>query len=118
VRNPQFEEVKIAFKLKLAAGFTDFTFYAAQLRDEITQFLTPWAFSTNADIEFGGKIYKSSLIDFIEERSYVDYITDVNLFHKPGDTAPLIDNLEEVTASTARSILVSVPASKHEIIPA
>ena len=118
VRNPQFEEVKIAFKLKLAAGFTDFTFYATKLKEEITQFLTPWAYSSNVDIEFGGKIYKSSLIDFIEERSYVDYITEVNLMHRPGDTAPLVDNLEEVMASTGRSILVSAPASKHEIIPA
>jgi hypothetical protein len=88
------------------------------LKEEITQFLTPWAYNSNADIQFGGKIYKSSLINFIEERYYVDYITNVVLSHKI-DTVTIQDKtMEEITASTARSILVSMPASKHKIAPA
>jgi hypothetical protein len=117
VGNPVFEEVRIAFTLKLASGYTDFKFYSEQLKEEITQFLTPWAFTNNVDIEFGGKIYKSSLINFIEERTYVDFITEVTLFHRPGDKAPETEVPEEATASTARSILVSAPASKHIITP-
>jgi len=29
-----------------------------------------------ADVKFGQKIYSSSIINFIEERTYVDFITD------------------------------------------
>jgi Baseplate J-like protein len=132
VKNPRFEEVWLSFKLMLMKGYDDFTFYSNQLKEEITQFLTPWAYNSDIDIQFGGKIQKSTLIDFIEERPYVDYILDVEMYHntnpdnedtggcdedkkdeKPGESG----DLEEVEASTARSILVSVPAKKHNIDP-
>ena len=129
VKNPRFEEIWLSFELKLLKGFDDFSFYSKQLSEEITQYLTPWAFSNGADIQFGGKIRKSTLIDFIEERPYVDFITNVKMYH---DTNPdhedagdcdekinqapgIAGNLEVVEASTARSILVSTPSSKHVI---
>lgn len=114
-RQPLFEEVGISFSLKLYEQYKDFTLYANMLKEEITQFLTPWAFDTNADVQFGGKIYKSSLINFIEERYYVDYITDVVLMHKIDSVTIQDPMMEEIAATTARSILVSVPASKHVI---
>lgn len=115
VRNPHFEEVRLKFKLKLLKGYDDFTYYYKQLQQEITQFLTPWAYSGDADISFGGKIYKSVLIDFIEERPYVDFITDVEMYHRPNELGAETDDLDEIVASTARSILVSAQASRHEI---
>lgn len=114
---PQFEEVRIEFTLKLFDQYKDFNFYADKLKEEITQFLSPWAFGNTSTIDFGGKIYKSVLINFIEERYYVDFITDVFLYVKVDDTTNESTNMEEISASTARSILVSVPASKHEIHP-
>ncbi|MEQ1676931.1 MAG: baseplate J/gp47 family protein, partial [Chitinophagaceae bacterium] len=129
VRNPRFEEVSLSFELKLMKGYDDFTFYSNQLKEEITQFLTPWAYNSNVDIQFGGKIQKSVLIDFIEERPYVDYILNVKMDHNTNpdnedggkcdgsEEGLIINNLEEVEASTGRSILVSVPAKKHSITP-
>lgn len=117
VANPQFEEVRIAFKLQLVAGYTDFTYYSNQLKQEITSYLTPWAYNNQVEVQFGGKVYKSSLINFIEERPYVEYITDVKMYHIINQVNNNID-VEEITASTARSILVSVQASAHVIEPA
>ena len=115
VVNPDFEEVRLKFKLKLAKGYDDFTVYAGKLKEEITAFLSPWAYGHGTGINFGGKLYKSVLINFIEERPYVDFITDVEMCHYATDGAVIkIDN-DEIIASTAKSILVSVPASKHEI---
>lgn len=116
-RQPLFEEIGVSFQLKLYEQYKDFTFYANKLKEEIVQYLTPWAGNSEADIQFGGNVYKSSLINFIEERYYVDFITDVVLSHKIGNTATADGSIEEITASTARSILVSVPASKHNITP-
>jgi hypothetical protein len=115
VANPLFEGVRMEFIVTLRKGYNDAAFYHTLLQNEITEFLTPWAFSQGVDIQFGGKIFKSSLIDFIEERDYVDFLTDVKLFHKPGDDAIESQDLDEAVASTARSILVSAPASKHAI---
>jgi hypothetical protein len=114
VCNPLFEEVFIDFALQLRAGFDDFTFYRQQLQVEITRFLSPWAFSGQGDVQFGGRIPKSVLINFIEERPYVDFITDVVLKHKP-ENQPIMGNLEEAVATTSRSILVSGISSSHNI---
>jgi len=117
VVNPVFEEVQLKFKLRLAKGFDDFTIYSGKLKEEITAFLSPWAYADNAEINFGGKVYKSVLINFIEERAYVDFITDVEMCHYASDGSVIQLDNDEIIASTAKSILVSVPASKHDITP-
>lgn len=112
---PQFEEVRLEFSLKLFDQYKDFTFYSNKLKEEITQFLSPWAFGDTSAIDFGGKIYKSVLINFIEERYYVDFITNVFMYVKVDDTSAESVDMDEISASTARSILVSAQASKHVI---
>ncbi|XZF12935.1 baseplate J/gp47 family protein [Chitinophagaceae bacterium MMS25-I14] len=114
VRQPLFEEVLLSFKLKLYDGL-EFSFYSDQLKREITEFLTPWAFGKSDDVLFGGQVSKSVLINFIEERSYVDYITDVQMFQRINNVLTGGDQ-DLITASTGRSILVSVPASQHNIV--
>jgi hypothetical protein len=113
VRNPKFEEVRLDFKVRLRDGF-DETFYVRQLREEITRFLSPWAFPGGAAPSFGGKVYKSVLINFVEERPYVDYVSDFKLFHDT-DAGPGTVDLAMVSGSLAVSILVSVPAVRHAI---
>ncbi|HSF88363.1 MAG TPA: hypothetical protein VLA46_03035, partial [Saprospiraceae bacterium] len=81
------------------------------------RFLSPWAFPGGGNPSFGGKIYKSVLINFVEDRSYVEYITEFKLKFKAGGAAGFSSDLNEVIASTAVSILVSVPADQHIITP-
>jgi hypothetical protein len=124
VCNPLFEEIHLEFDLRLKEGFEDFSWYRQVLQEEITRHLSPWAFqdeggqggTSKADVQFGGRISKSALINFIEERPYVDFVTDVILKHKPGN-APVSGDLEEAVATTSRSILVSAPAADHIIHP-
>jgi hypothetical protein len=113
VRNPQFEEARLSFKLRLRDGF-DESFHVNLLREEVTRFLSPWAFSNGAGPSFGGTVHKSVLINFVEERPYVDYVTDFRLFHDIGGVRGTAD-LDEVRGSLAVSILVSVPAGKHAV---
>ena len=113
--NPEFEEVCVSFNLFLFDGF-DKTYYSNLLRQAITRFLSPWAFAEAGSPSFGGKIYKSVLINFIEEQPYVDYVTDFKLFQYRDDEIIRTD-LSEVAGSRAVSILVSAPADKHEINP-
>ncbi len=82
------------------------SFFTKQLSTEIEQFLTPWAFDNKTEISFGGKIYKSALINFVEERSYVDYVTCFKMYQFINRTDPPKD-VEVAVGSTARSILVS-----------
>ena len=119
VKNPQFEEVKTEFRVHFHAGY-DETFYLKKLREEITRFLSPWAFPGGGSPSFGGKIYQSVLINFVEERPWVDYVADFRLRHKRAGSTVFSKNDSEVEASTAVSILVSVPVVQHliTIIPA
>lgn len=114
VRNPQFEQVRAEFRVRLRDG-VDETFHVNQLKREITEFLSPWAYRSDARPKFNGRIHSSVLVDFIEERAYVDYVTDLRLFRLlPGATADG-PPLDEVTGSRAVSILVSVPAAEHRV---
>lgn len=115
VRNPVFEEIQLEFKVKFMTE--DNSFYEKELKSEIEKYLAPWSFDPTTDIEFAGRISKSSLIDFIEERSYVDFITCVKMFKiKEGKKS---QDLEEAIAETSRSVFVSVksddPLNAHKI---
>jgi hypothetical protein len=117
VVHPLFEEVALDFQLRLMPGYDDYTFYIQTLQEEITRFLTPWAFSPDADIAFGGTVRKSVLINFIEERPYVDYISQVRMYHRTAEDPNSVADTDEAVASTGMAILVSVPPPKHKITP-
>ncbi|HEY6871622.1 MAG TPA: baseplate J/gp47 family protein [Geobacteraceae bacterium] len=114
VRNPEFEEVLVDCKVRLHDGF-DETFYKNELNSAITRFLSPWAFPDGGSPSFGGKIYESVLINFVEDLPYVDFVTDFQLFHKflDGDGVQQIEKMDEISGSKAVSVLVS--ARNHTI---
>jgi hypothetical protein len=74
-RNPVYEQVIVFFRVKFLSG-VDKGYYLKKLNDEIVQYLTPWAFDQTIEADFGQKIYASAVINFIEQRPYVDFITD------------------------------------------
>lgn len=120
VCNPVYEEILLDFGLMLRSGYDDFAWYQQLLRTEIARFLAPWATTGTGDdrapapeIQFGGRVSKSSLIRFIEDRPYVDYVTAVMLKQRVGGI--LGGDLEEAVATTARSVLTSAPPSQHVI---
>jgi len=114
VQNPQFEEVRVDLRVRLRDG-VDETFHVNELKREITRFLSPWAFRGDARPTFNGKVYKSVLVNFIEERPYVDYVADMRLFHRPPGATLDGPDLDEIAGSYAVSILVSAPAHRHGI---
>ena len=128
VENPQFEGLQFNFNVCFKQGY-DPTFYAGQLNTDIMNFLMPWASGSNTkDIEFGGTIEKSSVLNFVQMRSYVDYVTAFQMsqyiFEDGVFTSyPNLTNIEEAVATTARSILVpfyvpwNTPPLINTIIP-
>ena len=110
-QNPDYEEIKlelkVTFRKKFEAGF-----YKKVLNEDLKSFFTPWAFDSKADIHFGGKIHKSTIINFLEGLEYVDNIRDLKMFHiNKQKVTSLVKN--EVSVSNSRAILVS--AKQHSI---
>ncbi len=116
VKNPVIEEIRLSFRVSILAQY-DESFCTQELKREITRYLSPWAFDASNELVFGGQVEKSAVINFIEERPYVDYITDVKLYHRYADENGNPQEIETETAKATKgaSILVSVPAEDHLI---
>ncbi len=107
--NPEYERIRVKFQVQFQEPYqANFGYYRRQLEQEIIGLLSPWKVDKGAEIHFGGKIYRSSILNFIEERTYVDYVLNFEM-----DIGEQL-NLREATSSTARSILVSVPFADNE----
>ncbi|NEQ54288.1 MAG: hypothetical protein F6K11_29860 [Leptolyngbya sp. SIO3F4] len=104
VVNPQYEIIRVSFEVKFRSPYdANFGYYRRELDRAIVGFLTPWTVDRGADIHFGGKVYRSAILNFVEEQEYVDYVVNFKMSHNGQD------DVREALASTARSVLTSVP---------
>lgn len=108
--NPVYEPIKIKCSVKIQSGF-DENYYASQLNKDLQAFISPWLTDTNATPTFEGKLYASSIINFIEERPYIDYLTNFEAYKT--ENGKLVSWTEFTTGSSEDVILTS--ADKHEI---
>jgi hypothetical protein len=113
VKNPSYQKIQLDFKVKFHTGY-EFNHYSKELKQQLVEFLSPWAFTAERDISFGGKIYKSVLLDFVEDLPVVDYITDFKMYTYIED--PNKVDVNEVRPETPDAILVS--ADTHVITEA
>ena len=108
VINPRYEAIRVEFAVEFLPPFNaNFNFYAQQLDRDIVGYLSPWTLDCGVDIHFGGNVYRSSIVNFVEERPYVNRAIDFRM--QQGERL----DLKQVAASSPRSILVS--ASSHSI---
>lgn len=105
VKNPLYQKIQVDCRVQFRPGY-EFNFYQKALQQALQEFLSPWAFDADRPISFGGKVYKSVLLDFVEELPYVDYLTDFKVYTYSGETNNLID-VSEVSPERPDTILVS-----------
>ncbi|TCD10403.1 hypothetical protein EZ449_08610 [Pedobacter frigidisoli] len=115
VQNPIYEEIKLHFHVKLKDGYEE-NIYLPMLKERIRGLLAPWTNNNAVQLEFGGKIEKSTLIYQLEKLSYVDYITCFKMFLiRPAGLEDISTrDLERAETATAASILTSFP--EHSIL--
>jgi len=107
VINPQYEEVKITLEVQFYEGY-DERFYIQKMEEDITKFLSPWAFDPDTTVVFGVDFHKSMIIDYLEKLPYVDYLQNI-VVEKNDSIVP--EN--RIAPTTPKSILVS--AKTHNI---
>jgi hypothetical protein len=107
VMNPLFEEISVDTIVTFTANIKDEAFYEKKLQTDIRRFLSPWAFETGIEPEFGGTIYRAALLDFIEELPYIDFVEKLEISHKNSVTGDM------ATASSPASVLIS--AATHTV---
>ena len=108
--NPVYEPITIKCSVKINEGY-DENFYSNQLNKDLQQYIAPWIQGNNISPSFSGKIYASSVINFIEERPYVNYLTNFEAFKL--EDGKIISWTEFTTGSSEEVILTSAP--QHQI---
>jgi hypothetical protein len=107
--NPRYEKVHFCLKIKLVAG-KDENYYKEKLKQDLREFMAPWAIGEYDKLRFGQCVGRSEVIRFLESRDYVDYIIDLLMRHDEGDW-PDNNNEKElakaVCPKTPRSILIA-----------
>jgi hypothetical protein len=104
VKNPVFQKVQVDFKVRFKAGY-EFNAYSKETNQALVQFLSPWASDSTRELSFGGKIYRSVLLDFVEDLYYVDFVTEFKMFSYIGTNS--FEDIGEAQPSTPDAILVS-----------
>jgi len=113
VMNPEYEAIKVITQVGFYEGF-DQLLYESILSDDITKLLAPWAFDETKEIEFGGKLSKSMLIDYIENLEYVDFVNSIRIVvQKRTLTGVSESTVENYLATSPLTIMVS--ATDHEV---
>ncbi len=109
VNSPQYEPLQIVCDVKIRPEYGDESYYSNELKKELTTFIAPWSNNSDNKISFEGKIYKSQIINFIEERPYIDYVTSFEVYKYNSNIA--CD--EMITADKENIILTSAASEKH-----
>jgi hypothetical protein len=103
--NPRYERINFCLSVILNKGY-DKNFYKEQLAQDLREFLAPWAVGRYDKLAFGQCINKSDVVDFLETREYVDYITKLQMQGEFDVNGPS-DSTFEVCPHTPRSILLA-----------
>lgn len=114
VRNPDYQRVRADFKVRFHAGHP-FNFYRNELEQALIRALSPWAFDAEREISFNGRLYRSVLLDLVEELPYVDFVSDFRLGLV--DDAGVLHDAAVITAASPAAILVSDAAHAIAEIP-
>jgi len=82
--NAVYEPVRFEFEVEFKNGL-DFNYHKKRIIDDLKRMVAPWVFDEDAAIEFGGSFSEYEVVHYIENLSYVDYISNFKMFHKPAD---------------------------------
>ena len=111
IANPRYQPVQLSFTVKFRPGF-EFNYYQTVLQQRLIEYLSPWAFFPDKEIQFGGRVLASVLVDFIEETGFVDFITDFSLTGTAGnsmllDKQGIYPDAPDIILVSARSHIIN-----------
>ena len=114
--NPEFRKVRITAKVKFHKG-KDENYYKKETEKDITRFLSPWAFDINKDIVFNTAVHSSSLMYYLENLDYIDYIDNLKIEQEKQANNSIEFEVvnKEATALRPHQILVSDKTHNIEI---
>ena len=102
--NPRYEKINFCITVQLMPD-KDPAYFSEKLKEDLSEFLAPWAVGKYDKLSFGECVNRSDVINFIETLEYVDYIVDLDMF--PENAKPPAQSQQEICPETPRSILIA-----------
>ena len=93
----------------------DETFDTRRLADHLNRFLAPWAFDEGGDITIGQRISATSIVAFVDDLPFVDFVGGCRLFVSEDGETYIPGASDGDAAETATEDGVLTPAQRHEI---
>lgn len=116
VKNPRYVPLQVRFSVRFRPGYNP-EYCRKQLNEDLQRFLSPWAYDQGADVVLGGRVCAALIVDYVERRPYVDYLTGMKLFAGPEGQGVRVD--EEVAEGPGiaggEPDVVLVSAREHQI---
>ena len=115
VGHPVFPRVRVRLGVRFRPG-GDEAYDRRRLGDHLNRYLAPWAFDEGADIAIGQRIDATSIVAFVDQLAFVDFVGGCRLFisNDNGQTFHIgADDGSSVEAPREDGILA--PAARHEI---
>ena len=78
--NPLYQPVKVTASIKLNTGFA-FGYYGSEIEKALQQYLAPWIGGNAGRFRFGGRVTNAQVVNFLENLPYVDYVSNLQLYH-------------------------------------
>jgi hypothetical protein len=113
VINPEYEKMIVKSSVKFYPEY-DENFYKKQLNEDISKFLSPWAFDTSQDILFGIELHRSTVIDYIEKLYYVDYLAELEMAKLDDITEP--ENPKDAVYADLKFLPIVSPSNPKRIL--
>lgn len=107
VLNAHWDAVTIELEAVLNENILDQPYYRDLLNADIQRFFSPWAFDTSGAPVLSQKIFATTLIDFIDELSYVHHIKSMRILKNN------VEANDEINVSSPIHILTS--STEHNI---
>lgn len=118
IMNPRYEKVHFCLKVKLYLN-KDENYYKEKLKQDLREFLAPWAVGQYDKLTFGQCIYKSDIVRFLESRDYMDYIIELRIWHEKSEKCQEKDEKKEegVAGENGMKEKNNLPICKDKICP-
>jgi hypothetical protein len=120
VKNPTYIQVKVRIAVKIREGYSE-SFFVAKLKEDLIRYLAPWAYDESADIFLDRRLDADVIVNFVAERFYIEFASDIYLFTSINSVDfrknNTVNGENYVQATNPGDILVSAREHVIDVIP-
>jgi hypothetical protein len=113
VINPDINFIRVTAQLKFTKGL-DRGYHLRLLDTELKKYLSPWAVVSGKASSYSSTVYLSSIIQFIEQLPYVDYVT--NLVMEQYRKNEMGENIFQNVQGNSKALTVTVQPTLQSIL--